>query len=68
MFFAPGGRRMEYEGRWQAPELPADLVEALLEENRALGVEPDWRTAGARWKRVEDIPDHVLFRAMEALE
>jgi hypothetical protein len=67
VFFGPRGQ-LDYEGRWQPPELPEDVVEALLEENRALGIEPDWRTAGARWKREEDIPDRVLFRAMEALE
>jgi hypothetical protein len=46
---------MLFEGRWQPPELPEDSVEALIEENRTRGIEPDWRTAGARWKREEDI-------------
>ncbi|MDP2955017.1 MAG: DUF222 domain-containing protein [Longimicrobiales bacterium] len=55
-----------YDGRWKAPELPEDPVRALVEENRRRGVEPDWRTAGARWKREDDIPSDVYFRALEA--
>ncbi|HUP51034.1 MAG TPA: hypothetical protein VM198_01060 [Longimicrobiales bacterium] len=42
-------------------------MEALIEEQRARGVEPDERTAGARWRREEDIPDEVWFAAIEAL-
>ena len=66
VFHGPRGQ-VQCEHRWQAPELPDDVVSALVEENRALGAEPDWRTASARWKRIEDIPDEVLFSAMEAL-
>jgi len=44
-----------------------DLVEVLVEKNRAQGVRPDGRTAGARWKREADIPDDVYFRALEAV-
>ncbi|MDX1494204.1 MAG: DUF222 domain-containing protein [Longimicrobiales bacterium] len=44
-----------------------DRVAALQRANRSHGADPDWRTAGARWKRLEDIPDEVLFRALEAL-
>ena len=55
-----------YDGRWKAPELPADPVGALVHENLRRGVEPDWRTAGARWKREDDIPRDVYFRALEA--
>jgi hypothetical protein len=55
-----------YDGRWKAPELLEHPVRALVEENRRRGVEPDWRTAGARWKREDDIPSDVYFRAFEA--
>ena len=40
-----------YDGRWQAPALPEDPVRILMERNRARGAEPDWRTAGARWRQ-----------------
>ena len=50
-----------------APELPADPVAALVREKRPRGVEPDYYTAGARWKREADIPDDVYFNALEAL-
>jgi hypothetical protein len=43
-------------------------ADALVRRNHSLGIDPDPRTAGARWKREEDIPDLVLYRAMEALE
>jgi len=51
----------------RTPELPRDLVAALIEENRRRGVDPGPLTAGARWKREADIPDSVYFRALEAL-
>jgi len=40
-----------YEGRWQPPDLPEDPVGMLICDNHARGADPDWRTAGARWKR-----------------
>ena len=52
----------------RAPELPADPVEALIEDSRRRGADPDFYTAGARWKREADIPDHVYFKALEVLE
>ena len=45
-----------------------DLVASLTKANRRRGVEPDGWTAGARWKREDDIPDEIYFRALEALE
>jgi hypothetical protein len=51
----------------EAPELPADPVEALIEETRSCGADPDFYTAGARWKREADIPDDIYFRAREAI-
>ena len=51
----------------EAPELEPDPVEALIEETRGRGADPDLYTAGARWKRESDIPDHVYFRALEVL-
>ncbi|NJD18926.1 MAG: DUF222 domain-containing protein, partial [Gemmatimonadetes bacterium] len=55
-----------YDARPEAPELPEHPVRALVEANRRRGAEPDWRTAGARWKREDDIPRDVYFRALEA--
>ena len=50
----------------QAPELEPNPVEALIQQTRRRGADPDFYTAGARWKREADIPDDVYFRAMEA--
>jgi hypothetical protein len=50
----------------EAPELPPDPVAALIEQTRSRGADPDFYTAGARWKREADIPDDVYFRALEA--
>ena len=52
----------------EAPGIPPDPVEKLIEDNRRRGADPDFYTAGARWKREADIPDDVYFRALEALE
>jgi hypothetical protein len=51
-----------------SPRLPKDPVDALIADTRNRGAEPDFYTAGARWKREADIPDDVYFRAREALE
>jgi len=48
-------------------DLPRASAQALVEENRRRGVNPDAWTPSPRWKRPEDIPDHMLFRAQEAL-
>ena len=66
VFFDPRGGT-HCDGRWAAPELDDDVVEALLKENRRRGIEPDPRGVGARWKKEADIPDRVYFRAMEGL-
>jgi hypothetical protein len=42
-------------------------VEALIEENRRQGANPDGWTAASRWKREADIPDRVYFEALEAM-
>jgi len=55
-----------YDARPRSPELPARPVHALVAEHRARGIRPDGRTAGARWKHEEDIPDQIWFRALEA--
>jgi hypothetical protein len=65
MFFGPRGE-MRFDGRWEAPAIPEEPVSALMEENRARGVEPDGWTAGARWLHEEHIPDDVFFRATES--
>ncbi len=65
-FFDPRGGT-HFDGRWKPPELPERPVEALLEQNRQRGVDPDGWTAGARWKREVDIPDDVYLRAVEGI-
>ncbi len=64
---APSHRRTPCAGKTPCAGSVDALVDALVEANRLRGVEPDWRTAGARWKRIEDVPDEVWVRAMEAL-
>jgi len=49
------------------PSELGDLVAALVEENRRRGVWPDGWTAGSRWKREADLPDHLYFRGLEAI-
>jgi hypothetical protein len=41
--------------------------EALVAAHRTRGIEPDALTAGARWKREEDIPLEVMLGVGEAL-
>jgi hypothetical protein len=43
-------------------------ISVLIADNRRSGVNPDAWTAGAWWKREADIPNRVLFGALEALE
>jgi hypothetical protein len=64
-FFSPRGE-IRFDGGWQAPELRDRPVDALIREHERLGVRPDERTAGARWKREADIPDEVYFKASES--
>jgi hypothetical protein len=47
------------------PALEGEPVEALIADNAAHGAAPDYATAGACWPRERDIPDQVLFRALE---
>ena len=51
-----------------APRLPPEPVETLVRQNRLRGVEPDFRTSAARYKRDDDIPATVVMRALQALE
>jgi hypothetical protein len=67
VFYDPRGGAHS-DGSWHPPELEEENpVEALMEDTRARGAEPDGLTAGVRWKREADIPDRVFFRAVEAL-
>ena len=50
------------------PPLPPEPVEALVRENEARGVEPDFLTSTARYKREDDVPQTILMRALEALD
>ncbi len=65
-FIDPRGQ-VSFNAGWKAPELPADPVASLIAENTRRGVEPDYYTAGARWKTEWDIPNHVYLNALEAL-
>jgi hypothetical protein len=68
-FIDPRGQKY-FDGRRPAPPaLPPDQdpVETLIEDTRRRGADPDFYTAGARWKREADIPDRIYFRATEAL-
>ncbi|MEJ2204870.1 MAG: DUF222 domain-containing protein [Gemmatimonadota bacterium] len=66
IFVDPRGRE-HFDGGWRAPEVGPEAVDALVEDQRRRGIDPDWRTAGARWKREDDIPHPVWVRAMEAV-
>ncbi len=50
VFMDPRGGT-HYDGRWRPLELSGNPVGSLVEENRTRGVDPDWRTAGAVWRR-----------------
>ena len=65
-FIDPRGQ-VHFNAGWKAPELSEDPVAALIAENTSRGVEPDYYTAGARWKTEWDIPNSVYFNALEAL-
>ncbi len=64
VFVDPRGGE-HFDGGWRPPS--HGNVDALVAANRLRGVEPDWRTASARWKRIEDVPDEVWVRAMEGV-
>jgi hypothetical protein len=66
-FLSPRGETL-IDFRPPTPPLPAHPVVHLSQDNRARGTDPGPCTAGARWKREADIPDSVLFRALESLE
>jgi hypothetical protein len=64
---APEAGERATQGTTPALAPPPVEVEALLDDNERSGASPDGWTASARWKRERDIPDHVLFAALEAL-
>ena len=67
-FIDPRGQK-HFDPRPVPPQLPSvqDPVDALIEDTQSRGADPDFYTAGARWKREEDIPDRIYFRALEGL-
>ncbi|HUE84703.1 MAG TPA: DUF222 domain-containing protein, partial [Vicinamibacterales bacterium] len=65
VFIDPRGQA-HFDGSWQPPQLGPEPVNALLDEHRHLGTEPDEWTAGARWHRERDIPAETYFRASES--
>lgn len=66
VFVDPRGGE-HFDGGWEPPDVGPEPVTALVEDHRRRGIDPDWRTAGARWKGERDVPDPVWVRAMEAL-
>ena len=67
-FIDPRGQQ-HVDGRQRGPEQAAtkDPVSDLIADTRTRGADPDYLTAGARWKRESDIPEEVWLRALEAL-
>ena len=47
---------------------PSNPAEPLIQENRAHGIEPDFRTSSARYKRDDDIPANLILRALKRLD
>jgi hypothetical protein len=63
-FIDPRGQ-VHLNQRPAPPKLADDPVQRLVEDN---GIQPDYFTAGAKWKREADIPDDVYFKAREAID
>ena len=68
LYFLDRKMRMIPETPKPAPALPLEPTAALMRQNRSRGIEPDYYTSSARYKREEDIPYGILARALEALE
>jgi hypothetical protein len=68
MYFLDPGMRLIPDAPPSAPSLPPAPVETLVAQNRLLGIEPDYSTSSARYKREIDIPSAVFLRAVEALK
>lgn len=66
VFIDPRGGE-HFDGRWRPPATGARPVETLIAQNGSRRVEPDAWTASARWRREGEVPDDILFGAMEAL-
>ncbi len=68
-FIDPRGQK-HFDPR-HVPEVPdaanRDLVQELIDVFRCGAAATEIYTAGARWKREDDIPDQIYFRATEAL-
>ena len=69
------GRASFYDARGlPVPDTPPAVrlgdaaAEALVEENRRRGVDPDFRTSSARYRREDDIPWPTIVRAVNALD
>jgi hypothetical protein len=66
VFIDPRGH-LVYDGRFQPPELPKDVLAAMIAEHAAHGIEPDGWTPSVRWTRERDIPDEIYFGATAAM-
>jgi hypothetical protein len=51
-----------------AEATPSKPAEPLMRENRAHGIEPDFRTSSARYKRDDDVPADLIRRALKRLD
>jgi hypothetical protein len=73
MELQPDGRPTFYDRRGlpvpDVPQrVPAAVADALVEQNRRRGIEPDYRSGMARHRRAADVPWAVYARAIDALE
>ncbi len=72
----PGAPSFQFHDRsgWPLPDcaplsrLEPGAVARLLDENRRNGVDPEWNTPSATWKRDADIPWKVEARLRQALD
>ncbi len=68
LYFLDPTMRMIPDRPAPTPPLPPRPAEALIEQNRARSIEPNYATAAARYKCEDDIPPATIAQAIEALE
>ena len=75
MQLQPSGQPAFYDPRGlPVPDAPPairlgdDAAESLVQQNLLRGIDPDFRSCSARYRRENDIPWPVIVRAVEALD